>query len=105
MPHLTGQSERQMRKMTDSNNDYEGDPPLDTAAAAKFTGLAVATLAKLRCIGGGPAYLKLGRKVVYRAAGGLVRAWQRLMYDHDKPIAMRGICRTQKSPPRNCCEE
>jgi hypothetical protein len=56
-----------MRKMTDSNNDYEGDPPLDTAAAAKFTGLAVATLAKLRCIGGGPAYLKLGRKVVYRA--------------------------------------
>jgi integrase len=31
-------------------------------------GLAVATLAKLRCLGGGPAYLKLGRKVVYRRA-------------------------------------
>jgi hypothetical protein len=53
--------------MTDSN-DYEGDAPLDTAAAAKLTGLAVATLAKLRCTGGGPAYLKLGRKVVYRAS-------------------------------------
>jgi hypothetical protein len=38
----------------------------DAAAAATFTGLAVATLAKLRCIGGGPEYLKLGRKVVYR---------------------------------------
>jgi hypothetical protein len=38
----------------------------DTMAAAAFTGLARATLAKLRCIGGGPEYLKLGRKVVYR---------------------------------------
>ncbi len=38
----------------------------DAMAAATFTGLAVATLAKLRCIGGGPQYLKLGRKVVYR---------------------------------------
>jgi hypothetical protein len=38
----------------------------DAAAAADFTGLAIATLAKLRCIGGGPAYLKLGRRVIYR---------------------------------------
>jgi hypothetical protein len=41
---------------------------MNTAMAAVFTGLAVATLAKLRCLGGGPAYLKLGRKVVYRRA-------------------------------------
>ena len=39
---------------------------MDSAMAAVFTGLAVATLAKLRCRGGGPAYLKLGRKVVYQ---------------------------------------
>jgi Helix-turn-helix domain len=38
----------------------------DATAAASLTGLAVATLAKLRCCGGGPAYLKLGRKVLYR---------------------------------------
>lgn len=42
------------------------DSVIDAAAAAAFTGLAVATLAKLRCVGGGPAYLKLGRKVLYR---------------------------------------
>jgi hypothetical protein len=47
--------------------NFDSDAVLDTTAAANFTGLAVATLAKLRCIGGGPAYLKLGRKVVYRA--------------------------------------
>jgi predicted DNA-binding transcriptional regulator AlpA len=34
--------------------------------AAEFLGLAKATLAKCRCCGGGPAYLKLGRKVAYR---------------------------------------
>jgi hypothetical protein len=57
-----------MRKMTESDDLFQGNAPLDTAAAANFTGLAVATLAKLRCIGGGPAYLKLGRKVMYRGA-------------------------------------
>jgi predicted DNA-binding transcriptional regulator AlpA len=41
---------------------------LDADAAAAFTGLAVATLAKLRCLGGGPAYIKLGRRVLYRRA-------------------------------------
>lgn len=44
----------------------ENDIVIDAAAAAAFTGLAVATLAKLRCVGGGPKYLKLGRKIVYR---------------------------------------
>jgi len=53
--------------MTESDDDFDADTSLDTAAVANFTGLAVATLAKLRCKGGGPAYLKLGRKVVYRS--------------------------------------
>jgi hypothetical protein len=54
--------------MTNSDCNFDADTPLDTVAAAKLIGLAVATLAKLRCLGGGPAYLKLGRKVVYRRA-------------------------------------
>jgi hypothetical protein len=54
--------------MTSSGPNFDGDAPLDSAAAAVFTGLAAATLAKLRCLGGGPAFLKLGRKVVYRRA-------------------------------------
>jgi hypothetical protein len=33
--------------------------------ASRYTGVAQATLAKMRCWGGGPEYLKLGRKVVY----------------------------------------
>jgi hypothetical protein len=47
-------------------SETDNDPVFDAVAAADFIGLAVATLAKLRCIGGGPEYLKLGRKVVYR---------------------------------------
>ena len=48
--------------------ERENTDLMNTAMAAVFTGLAVATLAKLRCLGGGPSYLKLGRKVVYRRA-------------------------------------
>lgn len=36
--------------------------------AAEYTGLSKSTLDKLRCFGGGPTYLKLGRVVVYRQA-------------------------------------
>jgi hypothetical protein len=49
-------------------SEGDNDTVFDAVAAAGFTGLAVATLAKLRCIGGGPEYLKLGRKVAYRRA-------------------------------------
>jgi hypothetical protein len=46
--------------------ELDHDPMFDAAAAAAFTGLAVATLAKLRCVGGGPEFFKLGRKCLYR---------------------------------------
>jgi predicted DNA-binding transcriptional regulator AlpA len=39
---------------------------LDTIQAASQVGLSVSTLAKLRSRGDGPAYCKLGRRVVYR---------------------------------------
>lgn len=35
--------------------------------AAALTGLAVATLNKLRVVGGGPPFIKIGRAVVYDA--------------------------------------
>lgn len=38
---------------------------LDTAAAEQYTGLARQTLAKLRVYGGGPRYIKVGRRVIY----------------------------------------
>lgn len=36
--------------------------------AAKHLGLAASTLAKLRCVGGSPSFLKLGRRVLYDRA-------------------------------------
>jgi hypothetical protein len=43
----------------------EPDEKLATAAAARHVGLAKSTLAKLRCRGGSPTFLRLGRKIVY----------------------------------------
>jgi len=39
---------------------------LTTPEAADYLGLAVSTLNKWRCHGGGPEFLKLGRAVRYR---------------------------------------
>ena len=41
---------------------------LNTQSAATRTGLARQTLAKLRSIGGGPPFVKLGSKVFYPVA-------------------------------------
>jgi predicted DNA-binding transcriptional regulator AlpA len=43
-------------------------PPLPVTAAAQRTGLSVSTLNKLRVFGGGPVFLKLGRRVAYDIA-------------------------------------
>ena len=40
-------------------------PRLSTEGAASYTGLSASTLSKLRVFGGGPAFLKLGRRVAY----------------------------------------
>jgi hypothetical protein len=40
---------------------------LTTPQAAAFVGLGVSSLEKLRVTGGGPAFLKIGRRVVYDA--------------------------------------
>jgi predicted DNA-binding transcriptional regulator AlpA len=51
----------------------DDDAILDVQAAARLVGLSVATLAKMRCMGGGPPFLKLGRRVLYRRAD--IKAW------------------------------
>ncbi|MBJ7409985.1 MAG: helix-turn-helix domain-containing protein [Phenylobacterium sp.] len=43
-------------------------PKLNVEQAAGLTGLSVSTLNKLRVFGGGPPFLKLGRRVVYDPA-------------------------------------
>ena len=39
---------------------------MNVKQAAEYLGLAVSTLNKWRCHGGGPVYIKLGRAVRYR---------------------------------------
>lgn len=39
---------------------------LTTREAARYLGLAISTLNKWRCHGGGPVFVKLGRAVRYR---------------------------------------
>lgn len=38
---------------------------LDTTSAARYAGLGKSTLEKLRLYGGGPIYIKVGKRVVY----------------------------------------
>lgn len=59
--------------MTETDTAPAGTKPLlptviSARTAARFVGLAESTLAKLRLNGNGPAYCKLGRRVVYRPA-------------------------------------
>lgn len=43
----------------------EAHEKLGNREAARHLGLAPATLAKMRCRGGSPTFLRLGRKIVY----------------------------------------
>jgi predicted DNA-binding transcriptional regulator AlpA len=43
----------------------EPDEKLTPPEAARHLGLAPSTLAKMRCRGGSPTFLRLGRKIVY----------------------------------------
>lgn len=49
-------------------------PALNTDQASTYTGLATATMEKLRCIGGGPRFIRYGRKAVRYAISDL-DAW------------------------------
>lgn len=42
--------------------------PIDTHAAAAYCGSSVSTMEKLRVYGGGPAFIKIGRRVSYDPA-------------------------------------
>jgi Helix-turn-helix domain len=48
-----------------SNLEANSSAVLSPCEASRYIGVAQATLAKMRCWGGGPEYLKLGRKVAY----------------------------------------
>ncbi len=64
-------------------------PVTDTHGAAERTGLAVATLEKLRCTGRGPRFAKIGRAVRYRVA------------DLDDWVASHVVANTSQSTVRS----
>jgi predicted DNA-binding transcriptional regulator AlpA len=53
--------------MTADISNYAA-PIMSSPEAARYLGLAVSTLAKCRCWGGGPIFVRLGRRVGYRRA-------------------------------------
>ena len=49
-------------------HDYKTRRTLRTPEAAEYCGSSTSTLEKLRVYGGGPAYIKMGSRVVYEVA-------------------------------------
>jgi predicted DNA-binding transcriptional regulator AlpA len=70
--------------MSDSIGTFHGK--LTTPQAAAFVGLGVSSLEKLRITGGGPAFLKIGRRVVYDA-----RDLEQWLAKHKRPSTFE-IC-------------
>jgi predicted DNA-binding transcriptional regulator AlpA len=50
------------------SHEYKQRRMLDAPAAAAYCGSSASTFAKLRLYGGGPVYVKIGRRVVYDPA-------------------------------------
>lgn len=46
--------------------DTTPQPALYTEQAAAYLGLGVSSLEKMRCYGGGPKFVKMGKRVTYR---------------------------------------
>ena len=58
--------------------DADNDRPIDPRAASAYLAacgfrLAEATMAKYRTLGGGPAFLRYGRRILYRPSA--LNAW------------------------------
>jgi len=78
------------------------DAILDARAAARFLGLAVATLAKMRCMGGGPPFVKAGRRVLYRRSD--LIAWLNARRVRNTTEAQSVPRRLTDSCPANPCK-
>lgn len=61
---------------------------LTAKQASEYVGLSASTLAKMRMIGSGPSYHKLGRRVVYNISD--IDAWlarRRIATEHSEAVA------------------
>ena len=60
--------------MSDNPSTETAPEVVDVRSASRIVGLAPATLTTLRTRGGGPPFVKLGRRVFYRVQD--LRAWR-----------------------------
>lgn len=58
---------------------------LSAKRAAEYLDVAEQTLAKWRCLGKGPAYVKANSKILYR-----VESLEKYLRDHEQPTSRRG---------------
>jgi excisionase family DNA binding protein len=72
---------------------------LDAVAAARYVGLSASTLAKMRLSGNGPAFLKLGRRVLYRRAD--LDAWLESRLARNTSDADARLSKSLTGPQRN----
>jgi hypothetical protein len=80
-------------------SETENAPLLNTTYAAAILGLSPSTLSKLRCFGGGPPFLKLGRKVCYRPSD--LVAWLSARRVDNTSQAILSLPRRLTDPLRN----
>jgi len=81
--------------------EIDDDAMLDAQAAERLIGLRMATLAKMRCLGGGPPFVKAGRRVLYRRAD--IKAWldaRRVKNTLRRHIPCRAVSRTSSRDSR-----
>ena len=82
-----------MSESFESRSATGAAPLLRTPEAARYLGLAKATLVKWRCLGGGPPFRRFGRAVVYDGAD--LQAWAQ---QHRK---LRSTCDADANDRRN----
>ena len=78
-----------------TNSNPPTDKIMPPTEAAGYVGLSDSMLAKMRCLGGGPVYFKLGRAVRYRQDD--LDAWlnaRRVRHSSDAARLSRRLCET-----------
>lgn len=67
LANALAKSASELKKLLHASDSEDApDSVLNARAAARYLGLATATCAKLRCRGGSPPFLKMGRKIGYQ---------------------------------------
>jgi len=84
-------------------SETDDEQILDAKAAARFLGVAIATLAKMRCKGGSPTFIKAGRKILYRKAD--LIAWRNVRLVRNTTEAALSLPRRVTDPLKTATDQ